>query len=64
MKQQIDNAEGIMIEVKGGTKNQFTRFWQEHVQTDEVNEFQEKSEKLKKHKQFLKFKDKVCEAPE
>ena len=68
--QPIMDAEGIELEVKGGGKNGFIRYWYEFEETGEtdengnpVRELKEKHEKLKKKQKFLSYKDTVASLP-
>ena len=53
-------AKHLEIEVKGGEKASFIRFWHEQEDDQTV----EKSEKLKMKKRFLEYKQKVLEIPD
>ena len=54
--QPIFNARGISLEVKGGGKNGFTRFWHETETHGETTTIVEKHEKMKHAKKFLNYK--------
>ena len=52
-------AKHIEIEIKGGEKTSFIRYWHEQEDDRQV----EKHEKLKKKRHFLGFKSSVLEIP-
>ena len=60
----IQGAQGIELEVKGGSKQKFSRFYTV-PKTDEEGEveFEEEEEKLKSSKKFLNYKDFVWPIP-
>lgn len=57
-------CKDVKIEVKGGQKLGFTRFWIEYEGEGENRKAVEKSEKLKKAHKFMHFKEKVYEVPD
>ena len=59
----IMNASGISLEVKGGGKNGFTRFYTEFEGEGEERHAVEKSEKMKQAKKFLSYKQVVWQSP-
>lgn len=59
----IMNAQGITLEVKGGGKNAFTRFWTEIEGEGEEAHTVERNERMKKSKKFLSYKARVWESP-
>ena len=62
--QPIFNARGISLEVKGGGKNGFTRFWHETETHGETTTVVERHEKMKHAKKFLNYKQLVWMSPQ
>ena len=63
--QTIEDVQGLNLEFKGGSKQSFKRFWTEMENEDgeEGGHHVEKSEKLKKAKKFLGYKNQLCQLP-
>lgn len=64
VKKDIKTAKHIELEVKGGSKNSFKRFWMENHGDEENPQWEEHSEKLKRAHKFMHYKEKVWDAPE
>ena len=59
----IQRARGIELEVKGGGKNSFWRFWTEMEINGGRSEIVSHEEKCWNKKKFMHFKDKVWLSP-
>ena len=60
----IMNAQGITLEVKGGGKNSFIRYWTEFENHGDTTRVVERSEKMKHAKKFLSYKQLVWQSPQ